>query len=193
MSELALSLEDAILREQAVAEALRIINRSRGDIAVAMSAILGFTLELCEAEFGILFDRHGGARFAASHTRGIPAALKVWLDAHGVFAAGPRTGLGRLATHNATVNIVDVRAEDVFQSDDPVRYATAILGEARSVVAIPMLSGDRMVGAFTIYRQSVRPFSHRTATLAQVFADQSVIPLDTARMIGALRVQAADA
>lgn len=193
ISELALSLEESLRREQALAEVLRIISRSRGDIDAVMSAILGFALDLCEAEFGILFEHHGQGRYAASHTRGIPKPFRDWLDTQGVFAACPRTGLGRLATSHGVVNIYDVRAEEIFQTDDPLRYATAILGGARSFVAIPMMSSDALVGAFTIYRQTVRPFSAQATTLAQTFADQSVIALDNARMIDALRQKAAPA
>ena len=193
ISELALSLEESLRREQALAEVLRIISGSRGDIDAVMSAILGFALELCEAEFGILFEHHGQGRYAASHTRGIPKPFRDWLDTQGVFAASPRTGLGRLATTRAVVNIYDVRAEEIFQTDDPLRYATAILGGARSFVAIPMMSCDGLVGAFTIYRQSVRPFGAQATTLAQTFADQSVIALENARMIAALRQKASPA
>ncbi len=190
ISELALSLEDSLRREQALAEVLRIISRSQGNIDAVMSAILGFALDLCEAEFGILFDHHGGGRFAASHTKGIPEPFQDWLDTYGVFTASPRTGLGRLAANPGVVNIFDVRAEEIFQSDDPLRYATAILGGARSFVAIPMIAGDTLAGAFTIYRKTVRPFNAQAMALAQTFADQSVIALDNARMISALRAKA---
>ena len=189
ISELALSLEESLRREQALAEVLRIISRSGGDIDEVMSAILGFALDLCEAEFGILFEHRGDRRYAASHTRGIPKPFRDWLDSHGVFTASLRTGLGRLATSHAVVNIFDVRAEEIFQTDDPLRYATAILGGARSFVAIPMMSGSKLVGAFTIYRQTVRPFGTQATSLAQTFADQSVIALENARMIAALRQQ----
>lgn len=193
ISELALSLEEALSREQALAEVLRIISRSRGDIDAVMSAILGFALELCEAEFGILFEYREERRFVASHTLGIPKSFQDWLDTQGVFSVSPLTGLGRLATSGAVVSIYDVRAEEIFQTDDPLRYATAILGGARSFVAIPMMSGDVLVGAFTIYRQNVRPFGAQATMLAQTFADQSVIALENARMITALRQKAAPA
>ncbi|MCU4652728.1 LuxR C-terminal-related transcriptional regulator [Roseibacterium sp. SDUM158016] len=190
ISELALSLEESLRREQVFAEVLRIISRSRGDIDAVMSAILGFALELCEAEFGILFEHHGGGRFAASHCLGIPQRFRQWFEAQGIFAVGPRTGLGRVAAGHGIVNIYDVRAEEVFHGDDPLRQATATLGGARSFVAIPMMSGDVLAGAFTIYRQSVRPFGAQATALAQTFADQSVIALENARMIGALRDRA---
>jgi hypothetical protein len=111
-----------------LAEVLRIICRSGGDIDAVMAAILGFALELCEAEFGILFEHHGQGRYAASHTRGIPKPFRDWLDTQSVFAANPRTGLGRLATSHTVVNIYDVRTKEIFQTDDPLRFATAILG-----------------------------------------------------------------
>lgn len=187
ISELALSLEEARGRERVMSEVLRIINRSRGDISEVIPAILGYALELCDAEFGILFEYHGGTRFSASFSRGIPAAFREWLDKQGVFAVGPQTGLGRMAAARETINIFDVRLEDTYRSGDPLRQATAGLGGARSFVAIPMLAGTRLVGAFTIYRQQVRPFVAETMVLAQTFADQSAIAIENARMISALR------
>ncbi len=187
ISELALSLEEAIGRERALSEVLRIISRSRGDTEAVMAAILGHALELCDAEFGILFEYHGDRQFSARFTRGIPQSFRNWLEAQDVFAVGNATGLGRMETAQDVVNIVDVRAEDLYKTDDPLRHATADLGGARSFVAIPMLSGESLVGAFSIYRQQVRPFNAQATALAHTFADQSVIALDNARMISELR------
>lgn len=187
ISELALSLEEALSRENALAEMLRIISRSRGNIETVMASILGHALDLCDAQFGILFEYHGNFRFSASFARGIPPAFQDWLDKRGRFAVSPQTGLGRMKAAHETINIVDVRSEDIFRTNNPLRHATAVLGGARSFVAIPMLAGNRLAGAFTIYRQQVRPFSAEAAALAQTFADQSAIAIENARMIGALR------
>jgi GAF domain-containing protein len=46
-----------------------------------------------------------------------------------------------------------------------------------------MLAGDRLIGAFAIYRQTARPFDSKTLDVAQVFADQSVIAIENARLI----------
>jgi DNA-binding CsgD family transcriptional regulator/transcriptional regulator with GAF, ATPase, and Fis domain len=187
ISELAISLEEAISRENTLSEVLRIISRSHGDVGTVMPMILGHALELCDAEFGILFECRPNGCFIASFARGIPAAFQKWLDDQGTFRAGPQTGLGRMAAGHEIVNIFDVRSEGVYQSGDPLRIATADLGGARSFVAIPMLAGDRLVGAFTIYRQRVRPFSSEATGLARMFADQSVIAIENARLISALR------
>ncbi len=85
------------------------------------------------------------------------------------------------------VNIIDIRVEEIFRTDDPLRYATAALGGARSFTAIPMLAGKRLIGAFTIYRKQLRPFDEKTVQLTQMFADQSVIAIENARLMSELR------
>lgn len=185
ISELALSLEEAISREKALSEVLRIISAAQGDIGRVMPSILNYALELCDAEFGILFEYRQNSRFRANHTLGIAEPFKKWLDEQGEFPVSPATGLGRMELRRDVINIIDVKSEDIFHTDDPLRYATAVLGGARSFVAIPMLAADKLVGAFTIYRQTVRPFSDDTTRLAQMFATQSVIALENARLISA--------
>ncbi len=185
ISELALSLEEAISREKALSEVLRIISAAQGDIGTVMPAILNYALELCDAEFGILFEYRQSGRFCANHTLGIAEPFKKWLGDQGEFSVSPETGLGRMEAMRDVINIIDVKSEDIYRTDDPLRYATAVLGGARSFVAIPMLAADKLVGAFTIYRQTVRPFSDDTTRIAQMFAAQSVIALENARLISA--------
>jgi len=187
VSELALSLEEAISREKALSEVLRIISASHGDLEAVMPLILNYALELCDAEFGILFEYQQDSRFLANHAAGIPKPFQAWLDDQGVFAVSSETGLGRMNNQREVINIIDVKSEAIYQTDDPLRYATADLGGARSFVAIPMLAGDSLVGAFTIYRQTVRPFSDESTRLAQMFAAQSVIALENARMMKAIQ------
>jgi DNA-binding CsgD family transcriptional regulator len=112
IAELALGLEEALRREKALGAILGIISRSQGDLEAVMAAILGYALELCDAEFGILFEHREPARFRATFSRGIPGAFQHWLDEQGEFRAGASTGLGRMAAVREVVNIVDVRAED---------------------------------------------------------------------------------
>ncbi|WP_425100233.1 LuxR C-terminal-related transcriptional regulator [Tropicibacter sp. S64] len=184
ISELALSLEEALSREKALSEVLRIIGASHGDLSLVMPAILRYALDLCDAEFGILFEYREHKRFRASFTLGIPTAFQDWLDENGTFSVSDQTGLGRMVSQRAVVNIMDVKSEALYRTDDPLRFATADLGGARSFVAIPMVAADRLVGAFSIYRQSVRPFSEDALRSAQIFAAQSVIALENARLIG---------
>lgn len=187
ISELALDLEDALSRERALSEVLTIIGASRGDLDRVIPAILQYALELCDAEFGILFQCEEPDRFRASFTSGIPSAFETWFTERGAFTPGPGTAMGRMSVTREVVNIVDVRAEPIAHSDDPLRQATIDLGGARSFVAIPMLSGETLVGAFSIYRQKIRPFDEAAIRLAGIFAGQGAIALENARLMSELR------
>jgi len=187
ISELALSLEEAISRERALSEVLRIISRSDGEINEVIASVLGYALELCDAEFGILFEYRPRTGFKATYTKGIAGAFQEWFDERGEFKVSPHTGLGRMVASHDVVNIADVCAEEIYRRGDPLRDATVDLGGARSFTAIPMLAGDRLIGAFTIYRQQVRPFDNKSLELARMFADQSVIAIENARMMSQLR------
>jgi len=192
ISELALSLEEAISREKALSEVLRIISGSQGDLDAVVPSILRYALELCDAEFGILFEYDQNMKFRSSFTLGIPSAFQDWLDEQGAFSVSPHTGLGRMEAAREVINILDVRSESIFHTDNPLRHATAVLGGARSFVAIPMIASDKLVGAFTIYRQRVRPFTEDTTALARMFATQGVIAIENARLMSALRAAGTD-
>ena len=88
ISELALSLDEAIRREKALGAVLRIISNAAGDLDQVMQAILGHALELCDAEFGLLLEHHPENRFEARFSRGIPDAFRDWFEARGIFTPG---------------------------------------------------------------------------------------------------------
>lgn len=184
ISELALSLEEAIGRERALVEVLRIISGSNGELDKVIAAVLGYALELCDAEFGILFEYSAPNGYLAKFSRGIPQAFEDWLSDQGTFQVGAQTALGRIVSKQDVINIPDVRGEDIYRHGDPLRDATADLGGARSFAAIPMMAGERLIGAFAVYRQQVRPFDTRTLEIAKMFAVQSVIAIENARLIG---------
>lgn len=192
VSELALSLEESISRERALGEVLAIISRSNGETGEVIAAVLGYALELCDAEFGILFEYDGKQGFSARYFSGIPQPFADWFAERGAFHPVPETAIGRMASTREVVSIADIRAEALYRTGDPLREATAELGGARSFTAIPMLAGDRLIGAFTIYRKTVRPFGSRSLEIARMFADQSVIAIENARLLGEARSRSDD-
>ncbi|MBY8976588.1 GAF domain-containing protein [Rhodobacteraceae bacterium NNCM2] len=181
IAELALELDDAIRRERIMAQVLRIISQQGDRLDLVIDAVLDHALEICDAEFGTLFDYRGGLSFREIHSRNISPDFASWLAERGTFDVEPGTGLGRVAESRQTVNIADVRSEDIYLSGSPLRIATADLGGARSFAAIPMISGDRLLGAFTVYRTRVHPFNDRSLELATLFADQAAIAIENAR------------
>ncbi len=189
VAELALELDEAVRRERGLAQILQIISTQGDRLEPVIDAVLEHALEICEAEFGVLFEFQGEMRARELQSRHIAPAFEEWLRDAGTFEIDPETAIGRLATTRQTVNIADVRGEDVYKSGSALRIATAELGKARSFAAIPMMSGDRLIGAFTVYRTRVHPFNDRALELAQVFADQAVIAIENVRQFQELQTR----
>ncbi|MEL7469867.1 MAG: GAF domain-containing protein [Pseudomonadota bacterium] len=186
-ADLALELDDAIRRECSLASVLRIISNHDGSLETTIDDVLKHALEICEAEFGILFEYHGDFRVSELRSRGISPVFRNWLSEVGTFKIEPTTGVGRAASELKPVSIDDVRAGGVYESGSALRIATIDHGIARSLAAIPMTSGNRLIGVFSIYRTRVHPFNERTLDLIQLFADQAVIAIENVRQFRAIQ------
>ncbi|MCE8525612.1 GAF domain-containing protein [Ruegeria pomeroyi] len=192
-ADLALELDDAIRRERTLTRVLRIISQSSANLNDVIDEVLGQALEICEAEFGILLEHHGDFAFTEMRSCNISAPFADWLASQGLFNPGPDTAVGRAARSLKPVSIGDVGAEDISHEENPLRFATVKFGQARSLAAIPMTSGGRLIGVFSVYRTRVHPFNDRALELAQAFADQAAIAIENARQIGAMEARLSQA
>ncbi|MEM9062943.1 MAG: GAF domain-containing protein [Pseudomonadota bacterium] len=188
-ADLALELDDAIRRERSLAQVLRIISNHDGCLDTAIDDVLAHALEICEAEFGILFEYHGDFQVSELRSRGISPAFRDWLSEVGTFKVEPTTGVGRAVSELKPVSIDDVRAGGVYDSGSQLRIATVDHGNARSLAAIPIISGKRLIGVFTVYRTRLHPFNERTLELVQLFADQAAIAIENVRQFRELQTR----
>jgi signal transduction histidine kinase/HAMP domain-containing protein/FixJ family two-component response regulator len=172
-------LTEALERQKATSEVLNVISRSPGQLQPVFDTILRLATRICGAKTGILYTYKDG-EFAASATLGVAPAYTQWHDAP--IRPGPLTGLGRVIETRQTIHIVDARAERAYLEGDPLRVATADLLGARSLLNVPMLKDDELIGAIGVYRMEVRPFSDQEIRLITSFADQAVIALENARL-----------
>src|SRR5262249_36576603 len=90
------------------------------------------------------------------------------------------TAVGQALSTLRPVQVDDVRAG---VSTDPMRRATVDLGRARTLLTVPMLRKDQIVGVLAIFRQEVRPFDEAQIRLVTTFADQAVIATENARLL----------
>ena len=188
-ADLALELDEAVRRERALSRVLRIISESDTSIDDVIDGVLDHALEICEAEFGILMAHHGDYQFTEMRSRNISAAFSRWLSEQAMFNPGPETAVGRSARSLQPVSIADVGGEDVSLEENPLRMATVEYGRARSLAAIPMTAGGRLIGVFSVYRTRVHPFNDRALELAQAFADQAAVAIENARQIEAMEAR----
>jgi GAF domain-containing protein len=172
---------EALEQQTATAEVLQVINSSPGELAPVFDAMLEKALHLCGAPYGILWN-YDGEFFEVAAQRGVP---KAFLDT----MSGPQrptsseTTRGRLVAGEHVVHIANLGADLLYQSGDQHRRALVDAAGAQVVVAVSLRKDDKLLGAFTIYRQEARPFTDKQIALVTTFADQAVIAIENARLL----------
>ena len=180
-------LRESLEQQTATSDVLRVVSTSPGDMKPVFEALLANALRICEAKFGhiLLYD---GERYHASHLHDVPASYREFWEQHGPIRPGPNTGLDRLARTKQVAHIPDLRTDTPYASErEPLRVVTVEQAGARTLLAVPMVKDDKLVGAIVIYRQEVRPFSERQIALVQNFAAQAVVAIENTRLLSELR------
>jgi signal transduction histidine kinase len=174
-------LTEALEQQTATSEILRVISRSPTDTRPVFETIAASAARLCEANFGIVMLHANGWLSLGARTHCTPEFADYLA---GGFPVDRETVSGRVVLERKPVGVSDFMAEPGLRPREAHHHESV-----RTIMGVPMVRGDRVLGVITVWRREVRPFSPKQIALLHTFADQAVIAIENVRLFHELEAR----